>query len=275
MVAGDLRFWVFAAASALQASHQVYYGFGTLHWRSLGLLGRDHRPFMGRRRARRDPAVLARPAPCRPVWTGRIDDAGGRCGDPALEPRGLVSWLPAIAALQLLHALTFGASHLGAMHFLVTRPCRSPLPHPRKAFTRRFPRAWAAGLSCCGRVALCGIWRRRLFLHGRPFGGRAARDVGLPRSLAAKRNRKASLRVRPYYEGNWSDPPQRSPLNRCPAFDRVGSASAMPVPPPAWRLHLPPNRSGAVTGVPLSALLCASQLGAVRRCARPHIREMP
>src|SRR5205814_10592818 len=35
-VAGDLRFWIFIlAASALQASHQVYYGFGTLYWRSL------------------------------------------------------------------------------------------------------------------------------------------------------------------------------------------------------------------------------------------------
>ena len=35
-VAGDPRFWVFIlAASALQASHQVYYGFGTLYWRSL------------------------------------------------------------------------------------------------------------------------------------------------------------------------------------------------------------------------------------------------
>ncbi|TMJ64769.1 MAG: MFS transporter [Alphaproteobacteria bacterium] len=35
-VAGDPRFWVFIpAASALQASHRVYYGFGTLYWRSL------------------------------------------------------------------------------------------------------------------------------------------------------------------------------------------------------------------------------------------------
>jgi PPP family 3-phenylpropionic acid transporter len=35
-VAGNRRFWIFIfAASALQASHQVYYGFGTLYWRSL------------------------------------------------------------------------------------------------------------------------------------------------------------------------------------------------------------------------------------------------
>ncbi len=30
----------------------------------------------------------------------------------------MLPWLPVIGALQLLHALTFGASHLGAMHFL-------------------------------------------------------------------------------------------------------------------------------------------------------------
>ena len=36
-IAGDPRFWIFVAtASALQASHQVYYGFGSLYWRSLG-----------------------------------------------------------------------------------------------------------------------------------------------------------------------------------------------------------------------------------------------
>ena len=34
---GDRRFWVFVVgASALQASHQIYYGFGTLYWRPLG-----------------------------------------------------------------------------------------------------------------------------------------------------------------------------------------------------------------------------------------------
>ncbi|MBV8934545.1 MAG: MFS transporter, partial [Alphaproteobacteria bacterium] len=37
-VAGDLSFWVLTlSGSALQASHQVYYGFGTLYWRSLHL----------------------------------------------------------------------------------------------------------------------------------------------------------------------------------------------------------------------------------------------
>src|SRR5204862_7918096 len=35
--AADRRFWLFVASgSALQSSHQLYYGFGTLYWRELG-----------------------------------------------------------------------------------------------------------------------------------------------------------------------------------------------------------------------------------------------
>lgn len=35
--AADRRFWLFVASgSALQSSHQLYYGFGTLYWREVG-----------------------------------------------------------------------------------------------------------------------------------------------------------------------------------------------------------------------------------------------
>src|SRR5439155_12811659 len=37
-LAADRRFWLFvASAAALQSSHQLYYGFGTLYWREAGL----------------------------------------------------------------------------------------------------------------------------------------------------------------------------------------------------------------------------------------------
>src|SRR5262249_8511715 len=118
-VARDMRFWVFVlTASALQASHQVYYGFGTLHWRSLGLSDLT----IGLLWAE---GVLAE---ILLFWHGRHFVAragplglmmlGGGAGILRWSLAGLVSWLPGIAALQLLHALTFGASHLGAMHFL-------------------------------------------------------------------------------------------------------------------------------------------------------------
>lgn len=118
-LAGDWRFWLFvASAAALQASHQVYYGFGTLYWRRLGF----------------SPTAigwlwaLGVAAEILLFWQGRRLVARlGPLGLMALGGgAGIVRWsvaafavsLPASAAVQLLHALTFGASYLGAMHFL-------------------------------------------------------------------------------------------------------------------------------------------------------------
>lgn len=119
LFAADPRFWLFiAAASALQASHQVYYGFGTLYWRSLGF----SETTIGWLWAEGVVAEILL------FWQGwrlltRLGPAGlmalgGAAGIVRWSLAGLLPWLPFVAALQLLHALTFGASHLGAMHFL-------------------------------------------------------------------------------------------------------------------------------------------------------------
>jgi PPP family 3-phenylpropionic acid transporter len=118
-VAANPRFWgVVATAAALQASHQVYYGFGTLYWRSLGFSDTA----VGWLWAE---GVLAEIVL---FWQGgRLVARLGPAGLMALGgAAGVVRWtlaaalpgLPAAAALQLLHALTFGASHLGTMYFL-------------------------------------------------------------------------------------------------------------------------------------------------------------
>ena len=118
-VTGDRRFWIFVlAASALQASHQVYYGFGTLYWRSLdfsdttigwlwaeGVLAEILLFWQGR-------PLLARFGPI------GLMVLGGVAGILRWSLAGVLTGLPLIAALQVLHAFTFGASHLGAMHFL-------------------------------------------------------------------------------------------------------------------------------------------------------------
>ena len=118
-LAGDRRFWGFVlATAALQASHQVYYGFGTLYWRSLGftdavigclwaegVVAEIVLFWQGRR-------LLARLGPL------GLMAAGGGAGILRWTLAGLVPGLLPAAALQLLHALTFGATHLGAMNFL-------------------------------------------------------------------------------------------------------------------------------------------------------------
>ena len=53
----------------------------------------------------------------------------------------MATWLPFVAALQLLHALTFGASHLGAMHFL-----SRAVPHSAAASAQSMYAAVSSGL---------------------------------------------------------------------------------------------------------------------------------
>ncbi|HWB52272.1 MAG TPA: MFS transporter [Stellaceae bacterium] len=118
-VARDRRFWRFVAvAAALQASHQVYYGFGTLYWRTLGfsdamigvlwaegVVAEIVLFWQGSR-------LLARLGPL------GLMILGGAAGIVRWGLMGLIPALPAALALQTLHALTFGAAHLGAMNYL-------------------------------------------------------------------------------------------------------------------------------------------------------------
>ena len=115
----DPRYLAFlAAGSCLQASHAVYYTFSAVHWRDAGI----------------PPPTVAW------LWSeGVIAEvlvfAVGGWAVARLGPRGLlaaaalgglVRWttlagttaVPALAAVQWLHGLTFGAAHLGAMYFL-------------------------------------------------------------------------------------------------------------------------------------------------------------
>ncbi len=115
----DRRFLLFlGAASLLQASHAVYYGFSALHWQAAGLSAATIGwlwaegvvaevllfAFSGAVMARASPAALLALA--------------------ALA--GMLRWivlaasteLALLIAVQALHGLTFGAAHLGAMHFL-------------------------------------------------------------------------------------------------------------------------------------------------------------
>jgi MFS transporter, PPP family, 3-phenylpropionic acid transporter len=107
-----------AAATAIQASHSVYYGFGTLNWSALGYAPQtigwlwaegvvaEIALFAAGAR------LVARLGPARLL---ALAGAGG-----------VVRWvlmageapLPLLLVAQAMHALTFGAAHLGAMHFM-------------------------------------------------------------------------------------------------------------------------------------------------------------
>jgi len=111
--------FVFLAAAALvQASHAVYYAFGTLYWRGLGYpdatiawlwavgaIAELALFYFGARHVRRwGPAALLA--------------LGGGAGIVRWTLTAFVTSLPALVLIQPLHALTFAAAHWGAMRYL-------------------------------------------------------------------------------------------------------------------------------------------------------------
>jgi MFS transporter, PPP family, 3-phenylpropionic acid transporter len=113
------RFALFiAACGMLQASHAVYYGFATLHWRAAGIS---------------DVAIgllWAEGVAVEVALFAASNRAVARFGPVGLmllaAGAGVLRWsvtawtveLGPLIAVQALHALTFGAAHLGAMHYI-------------------------------------------------------------------------------------------------------------------------------------------------------------
>ena len=109
---------VAAAASLVQGSHALYYGFSVLDWRAAGFDGLTIGLLWGLGVAAEIVlfAFSARlPSALGPTVLLIVGAAGGlvRWTAMAFEPP-----LVLLPALQVLHALSFGATHLGAMGFL-------------------------------------------------------------------------------------------------------------------------------------------------------------
>jgi MFS transporter, PPP family, 3-phenylpropionic acid transporter len=140
-----------AAASLIQSSHAVYYGFSALQWRAAGLDGTAIAALwalgvvaeivlfalQGRLPPFLSPAILVMigAAGCVLRWTAM-----------ALDPP-----LVALPFLQLLHALSFGATHLGALGFVVHN---TP---PGRSATAQGYLAIAVGTAMAGAMAISGV----------------------------------------------------------------------------------------------------------------------
>jgi PPP family 3-phenylpropionic acid transporter len=109
---------VLAAASLIQASHAVYYGFSALAWRTQGLdgtaiaalwaLGVIAEIVLFALSARLPPFFEPTVLLMIGAAAGAIRWAAMACDPPTA----------ALPVLQLLHALSFGATHLGALSYL-------------------------------------------------------------------------------------------------------------------------------------------------------------
>lgn len=171
------------ATGLLQNSHAVFYGFGTLEWRAAGI---DDR-VIGLLWAEGVIAEIVLFA-CAPAVTRRLGVTGLFLVAAAA---GLVRWgitasthdVGWLVAAQLLHGITFGAAHLGAMHYLA-RAVPAAATASAQALYYALPQAagmaatlmlagalydrfgagafWAmAALSGVGGAAALALWRHR------------------------------------------------------------------------------------------------------------------
>jgi MFS transporter, PPP family, 3-phenylpropionic acid transporter len=127
LVAMPAMLWLLLAAGTLQGAHGMFYAFGTLHWQASGIAAH----WFGALWAIGLVTELAL------FWWSK--DALRQVGATGLlvcaAVLALVRWtlmaldppLAALMPLQMLHGLTFGAAHLGAMHALaeIAPPDRS------------------------------------------------------------------------------------------------------------------------------------------------------
>lgn len=109
---------VVLACTLVQSSHAAYYAFGTLHWRAAG----HSEVVIGGLWAEgviaevilfaAGPAVLRRISPAGLILLAAL------AGVARWTATAIGTALPLLIVVQLLHAFTFGAAHLGAIHLI-------------------------------------------------------------------------------------------------------------------------------------------------------------
>jgi PPP family 3-phenylpropionic acid transporter len=115
----DGKFVLFIAACALiQSTHSIYYGFGTIHWKNAGF----DEITIGALWAE---GVLAEiilfiygTKLIAKLGSSQLILLGGLAAIIRWTITGLSDDLSVLVVLQALHAFTFGATHLGAMHYI-------------------------------------------------------------------------------------------------------------------------------------------------------------
>ena len=138
-------------AGTVQASHAVFYAFGTLHWQAQGLSGAVCGILW---------AVGVIAEICLFAYSGRaVALAGPLLLLLAGGLAGVVRWLamafdPPLAMLvllQVLHGATYGATHLGAIHFI-----SQAVPEAQAGTAQALYAAVTAGIVMGGAMALAG-----------------------------------------------------------------------------------------------------------------------
>src|SRR5690242_4658065 len=157
---------VVAAASLIQASHALFYGFSAVQWRAAGFDGTLIATLWGLGVAA-EIVLFAMQSRLPPFFEPTVLLMIG-AGGGALRWIGMSFNLPIVplAGLQLLHALSFGATHLGTLTMLVRA---AP---PARAASAQGYLAVALGLAMAAATAASGVLYET-------FGGRGYAAMSL------------------------------------------------------------------------------------------------
>ena len=136
----------------LQGSHGAYYGFATIAWRAAGH-GEGVIGLLWAEGVIAEIILFAFSAKIvRRLGPGRLLVLAAIAGIVRWTAIGLSGHLAILVAVQSLHALTFGATHLAAMHFLARA-----VPEPIAASAQSLYASLALGVSTGLATILAGI----------------------------------------------------------------------------------------------------------------------
>lgn len=150
--AADRRFVLFVlASSAIQASHSMFYVFGVLHWREVGLSATAigflwavgivaEIVLFWRWRRLGNFGLLA------PLL------AGGCAGVARWSAMAADPSFAALVLLQVLHALTYAATHLGAMQYIAQQ-----VPEDKQGTAQALLSTFTAGIAMGAAIMLSGL----------------------------------------------------------------------------------------------------------------------
>jgi PPP family 3-phenylpropionic acid transporter len=113
--------WLLLAAALIQASHVVFYAFGTLHWLAAGYREDVVGLLWAVAVVVEVLLFMAGGAVVERIGAERLLMISGIAGILRWSLTGLSTALPVLVFAQMLHALTFAAAHLATLQFLVRR----------------------------------------------------------------------------------------------------------------------------------------------------------
>lgn len=109
-----------AAAGLIQASHAVYYAFGTLHWQAAGHSDAVIGLLWAEGVVCEIVLFAAGAAVLRRISAPWLIAFAGALAALRWLVLGATTALPAVVAVQALHAFSYGAAHLGAIHVIAS-----------------------------------------------------------------------------------------------------------------------------------------------------------